>query len=189
MFINNWYAACIGRELAQAPLRVRILDCDLVLFRDRAGMPHCLSDACCHRGASLAAGQRRDDLLICPQHGWEYDGSGRCVRVPAGIKDPAAPPRKARVPAYPVEERYGLLFVFLGDLDEAERGRTCAISCPSTTIRTAGMWASCRARKTFITSAWRRTTTIPATCTTSMNSASGCPRASRSRRSKLLTPT
>lgn len=121
MFINNWYAACIGSELKESPLRARILDCDLVLYRDKAGAARCLSDACCHRGASLAAGQCRDGLLVCPQHGWEYDGSGHCVRIPAGIKDPAAPPRKARVPAYPVEERYGLVFVFLGDLDEAAR--------------------------------------------------------------------
>jgi len=121
VFINNWYAAAIASELAGTPRQVRILDCDLVLFRDSAGTAHCLSDACCHRGASLAAGQCRDDLLICPQHGWEFDGSGRCVRVPAGIRDPAAPPRKARVPAYPVEERYGLVFVFLGDQDETVR--------------------------------------------------------------------
>lgn len=121
VFINNWYAACIGAELGQAPVRVRMLDCDFVLFRDRAGRAHCLSDACCHRGASLAGGQRRDDLLVCPQHGWEFEGSGRCVRVPAGIRDPASPPRKARVPAYPVAERYGLVFVFLGDLPEGER--------------------------------------------------------------------
>jgi phenylpropionate dioxygenase-like ring-hydroxylating dioxygenase large terminal subunit len=121
VFINNWYAVCIASELTQVPLKVRVLDCDFVLFRDRAGVAHCLSDVCCHRGASLSAGKRRDDLLICPQHGWEFEGSGKCVRVPAGIKDPAAPPRKARVPSYPVEEHYGLVFAFLGDLDESHR--------------------------------------------------------------------
>ena len=123
MFINNWYAACIASELGDTPVRARLLDCDLVLFRDRAGRAHCLSDACCHRGASLAAGTRRDDLLVCPQHGWEYDGTGACVRIPAGLRAGAALPRKARVPAYPVEEHYGLVFVFLGDLGEAERPR------------------------------------------------------------------
>ncbi len=123
MFINNWYAACIAADLGPAPVKVRMLDCDFVLYRDSAGTAHCLSDACCHRGASLAAGQCRDGVLVCPQHGWEFAGDGRCVRVPAGIRDPASPPRKARVPSYPVEERYGLVFVFLGDLPEAERPR------------------------------------------------------------------
>lgn len=121
MFINNWYAACIGHELGEGLLKVRMLDCDFVLFRDAAGQAHCLSDTCCHRGASLSAGKLLNGLLICPQHGWEFDREGQCVRVPSGIKDPAKPPRKARVPAYPVQECYGLVFVFLGDLRESER--------------------------------------------------------------------
>ncbi|MEZ5564515.1 MAG: Rieske 2Fe-2S domain-containing protein [Gammaproteobacteria bacterium] len=73
MFINNWYAACIATELADAPLRVTMLGCDLVLFRDAAGSPHCLSDVCSHRGAALSAGQLRDGVLNCPQHGWAYN--------------------------------------------------------------------------------------------------------------------
>jgi phenylpropionate dioxygenase-like ring-hydroxylating dioxygenase large terminal subunit len=121
VIINNWYAACIAADLGRAPIKVRMLDCDFVLFRDGEGRAHCLSDACCHRGASLAGGQCRDDRLVCPQHGWEFEPGGRCVRIPAGIGNPEAPPRKARVPAYPVEERYGLVFVFLGDLPAAER--------------------------------------------------------------------
>lgn len=121
MVINNWYAACLAAELDRLPRKVRMLDCDFVLFRDSTGRAHCLADACCHRGASLAAGQCRDDRLVCPQHGWEFEPGGRCVRVPAGIRDPDSPPKKARVPSYPVEERYGLVFVFLGDLPAAER--------------------------------------------------------------------
>ena len=121
MFINNWYAACIADRLGQAPLRVRMLGCDFVLFRDGAGEPRCLSDSCCHRGASLAAGRCRDGTLICPQHGWEFGGDGRCTLIPAGTRHGTEPPKRARVPAYPVEEKYGLLFVFLGDLDADDR--------------------------------------------------------------------
>ena len=60
MFINNWYAACIADRLGAEPMRVRMLDCEFVLFRDSSGTARCLSDSCCHRGASLAAGQYRD---------------------------------------------------------------------------------------------------------------------------------
>lgn len=127
MFINNWYAACGGSELGQEPVRVRMLGCDFVLFRDSAGAAHCLSDVCCHRGASLAIGKRRADLIICPQHGWEFDCSGRCVRIPAGTREPDSPPKRARVPSYPVQEKYGLVFAFLGNLAEAERPAIPAI--------------------------------------------------------------
>lgn len=121
MFINNWYAACVAADLGTVPLRVRMLDCDFVLFRDATGIAHALSDVCVHRGASLGAGKCRDGIIACPQHGWEFNGEGRCTLIPAGSRDPHNPPRRARVPAYPVQEKYGLLFVFLGDLGPDER--------------------------------------------------------------------
>ena len=120
MFINNWYVACVAEELDDAPRRVRILAHDLVLFRTDTGIK-CLSDMCCHRGASLSIGVCRDNQLECPQHGWLFNGEGKCTLIPAGTKTPTEPPRRARVPAYPVEEKYGLVFVFNGELDEAER--------------------------------------------------------------------
>jgi phenylpropionate dioxygenase-like ring-hydroxylating dioxygenase large terminal subunit len=121
MFINNWYAACIGADLGDRPARVRMLGCDFVLFRDSQGVARALSDACCHRGASLGGGTCRGDVVICPQHGWEFDGHGQCRLIPAGTPEPKNPPKRARVPSYPVEEKYGLVFVFLGDLDEQHR--------------------------------------------------------------------
>jgi phenylpropionate dioxygenase-like ring-hydroxylating dioxygenase large terminal subunit len=121
MFINNWYAACIAERLGDEPQRVRMLGCAFVLFRDSSGAIKCLSDSCCHRGASLSAGKCRDGTLICPQHGWEYNGAGKCTLIPAGTKDGTEPQKKARVPAYPVEEKYGLVFVFLGDMGTDER--------------------------------------------------------------------
>ncbi len=121
MFINNWYAACIADELTDIPQRVTMLGCDFVLFRDSEGVARCLSDSCCHRGASLAAGTCRDGLIICPQHGWKYNGEGKCKLIPAGTRTPTEPPKKARVPSYPTEEKYGMVFAFLGDLGKDER--------------------------------------------------------------------
>ena len=120
MFINNWYVAGIADDLGDDPLRVTILAHNFVLFRNDEGI-HCLSDLCCHRGASLSLGVCKDNQLECPQHGWLYNGEGKCTFLPAGIKTPTEPPGKARVPSYPVEEKYGLIFVFLGELGEGER--------------------------------------------------------------------
>lgn len=120
MFVNNWYAACTAAELKDTPLQLTLLGCNFVLFRTDNGI-HCLSDLCCHRGASLALGQCANGRISCPQHGWEFDGNGQCRLIPAGIRTPTEPPRKARVPAYPAAEKYGLVFVFLGDRQEDER--------------------------------------------------------------------
>jgi nitrite reductase/ring-hydroxylating ferredoxin subunit len=121
MFINNWYAACIADELGDRPMRVQILGANLVLFRDGDGKARCFSDQCCHRGASLSGGECRDGTIVCPQHGWEFNSEGKCILIPAGSKTPTQPPKRARVPAYPTEEKYGLVHVFLGDLGESER--------------------------------------------------------------------
>ena len=57
MIINQWYVAAEATEVtAQAPRKVKMLGLDFVLSRDEAGVAHCLSDICVHRGASLGLG-------------------------------------------------------------------------------------------------------------------------------------
>jgi phenylpropionate dioxygenase-like ring-hydroxylating dioxygenase large terminal subunit len=120
MYINFWYVAERSENLTDRPVKVRMLGQDFVLFRDPDGIARCLANTCVHRGGSLGAGRLRDGHVECPYHGWQFDGAGRCVRIPSlGID--AAIPARARVDSYPVMERYGLVFAFLGDLPEAER--------------------------------------------------------------------
>ena len=120
MFINFWYPAVESKDLADEPLKRRMLGQDFVLWRDEEGQAHCLSNTCCHRGGSLGNGLVAAGCIQCPYHGWRFNGAGHCVRVPS-IGMNAKPPGRARVDSYPVTERYGLVFAFLGDLDESER--------------------------------------------------------------------
>jgi phenylpropionate dioxygenase-like ring-hydroxylating dioxygenase large terminal subunit len=120
MFINFWYAAELSENVTDKPVAVRMLGQDFVLFRDSNGKAHCLSNICAHRGAALADGLVKNDCVQCPYHGWLFDGAGECRRIPSLGVDAKIPPR-ARVDAYPTDERYGLIFAFLGDLPEAER--------------------------------------------------------------------
>ncbi len=122
MFINFWYAAEWGHKLGSDPLKVRMLGQDFVLFRDSTGRAHCLANVCIHRGGSLAGGLVRRDRIQCPYHGWQFDGTGRCLKIPSlGPQGQGRIPGRARVDSYPVEEKYGLIHVFLGDLPEDER--------------------------------------------------------------------
>ncbi len=120
MFINFWYPAVESKTLADQPLKRRMLGQDFVLWRDEEGQAHCLSNTCCHRGGSLGDGLVAAGCVQCPYHGWRFNGHGQCVRVPS-IGMNAKPPGRARVDSYRVVERYGLVFCFLGDLDESER--------------------------------------------------------------------
>jgi len=120
MYINFWYPIARADEVADdKPLRAELLGLPVVAFRDSAGAAHVLSDTCVHRGGSLSAGWVRDSKAICPYHGWEYDGGGKCTRIPSLASK--TPPARAKVDSYPVQEKYGIVFAFLGDLPEEER--------------------------------------------------------------------
>lgn len=120
MFINFWYPVVLSRDLADKPVKVQMLGCDFVAYRNSSGEPVCLANTCAHRGGSLAHGRIRGDRLECPYHGWQYDATGVCRRIPALGPDGRIPARAA-VDAYPVQEKYGLVFAFLGDLPESDR--------------------------------------------------------------------
>lgn len=120
MFVNFWYPVATSDELKDTPKKIRILGQYVVAFRDAEGIPHCLSDICCHRGASLGTGSIKDGCLRCPYHGWEFGGDGVCQRIPA-LGSEGKVPKRARVDAYPTTEKYGLVFAFLGDLPESDR--------------------------------------------------------------------
>jgi len=120
MLINNWYVAASTDEIPRdRPLAVRMLGLDFALFRagDRVV---CLPDICCHRGGPLSDGKLHDGCLACPYHGWQFDASGRCVHIPA-LGPEVSVPKRARVDSYPTAEKYGWIWVFLGDLPESER--------------------------------------------------------------------
>ncbi len=120
MYINFWYPMARTEEVGEKPVKVTALGQDFVVFRDAAGKARCLANTCTHRGGSLAAGKVKGDCVECPYHGWRFDGDGVCHRIPSLGLD-ASIPARTRVDAYPVEERYGLVFAFLGDLPESER--------------------------------------------------------------------
>lgn len=120
MIINQWYVAEDVATITSAPKRVKLLGFDFVLFRDDKGHITCLSDVCVHRGASLGKGQVLNGCVECPYHGWQFNGAGQVTKIPSLPADTKIPLR-ARVDCYPVQEKYGFVWVFLGDLPADQR--------------------------------------------------------------------
>jgi phenylpropionate dioxygenase-like ring-hydroxylating dioxygenase large terminal subunit len=120
MYINFWYPMATSEELTDQPLKVRGLGQDFVVFRGEDGEAKCLSNTCTHRGGSLAGGKIAGNYIQCPYHGWEFDAQGCVQRIPSLGPNPKVPAR-TRIDAYPVDERHGIVFAFLGDLAEGER--------------------------------------------------------------------
>jgi phthalate 4,5-dioxygenase len=110
-----WHPVALAEELPPegAPIPIKILGEELVLFRDDRGRPGLLDLYCSHRCADLSYGRIEDGGLRCLYHGWLYDIDGRC------LEQPGEPPEsrykdEIRHLAYPVIERAGLLLAYMG---------------------------------------------------------------------------
>jgi phenylpropionate dioxygenase-like ring-hydroxylating dioxygenase large terminal subunit len=104
---NGWYAAVGSEELGTDRSQTIVaVQRELVVFRDRAGAARVVAAHCPHMGAHLGGGAVRGGRLTCPYHGWEFDGDGRCVRIP--YSDTRIPAR-ACVRSFPTREQDGLV--------------------------------------------------------------------------------
>ncbi len=109
-----WHPVAATVELEEQPVKpVKLLGESLVLFRDQQGRLGLLDETCPHRRVSLLYGIPEAEGLRCCYHGWMFDGTGRCVEMPAESPDSTFKDR-VRITAYPVQELGGLIFAYLG---------------------------------------------------------------------------
>ena len=81
---RHWIAACLSEEVAEpdgAPVKVRLLGEDLVVFRDSKGRIGVLDEYCSHRRASLVFARNEECGLRCLYHGWKFDVDGNVVEM------------------------------------------------------------------------------------------------------------
>jgi vanillate O-demethylase monooxygenase subunit len=98
---------------------LRGLGTPVVLYRTEDGDAVALEDRCAHRAFPLSAGTLDGDLVRCGLCGFGYDRDGQCVDVPSQPRVPFG----ARVASYPVQERDGLVWVWLGEPGRARLRR------------------------------------------------------------------
>ena len=113
---NAWYVAGWPQEFGDKPVARTILGKPLVFFRRSDGAISGLDDRCPHRHIPLSHGKRIGDIIECAYHGLQFDMSGRCIHVPAQDSIP----ERARVRNYPVTEKHGWVWVYMGDADRAD---------------------------------------------------------------------
>jgi phenylpropionate dioxygenase-like ring-hydroxylating dioxygenase large terminal subunit len=110
-----WQPAALTDELSgPRPIKpIRLLGEDLVIYRDDQGRYGLLGRACPHRGTDLAYGRLEDGGLRCAFHGWLFDVKGQCLQTPAEPDDSNLC-QNIHHKAYPVVERNGILFAYMG---------------------------------------------------------------------------
>lgn len=120
MFLRNngWYMAAWSDEIAEPLLQRWIAGQPVVFYRSRPGAPVALADRCAHRRAPLSAGVRIGDQIQCGYHGFMYDCTGTCTEIP-GQKNV---PTSTAVKSYPLVERYGLIWIWMGEAERADPG-------------------------------------------------------------------
>jgi vanillate O-demethylase monooxygenase subunit len=124
MFLRNcWYVATFSHELARSLHPFTVLGEKVVLYRRADGTPVALEDACPHRKLPLSMGRLKGDEVECGYHGLTFDCTGTCTRVPGAEKVPHV----AKVRAYPLVERYGMIWIWLGEPSLADPAKVFAV--------------------------------------------------------------
>ncbi|MDB5582432.1 MAG: hypothetical protein JWR80_7608 [Bradyrhizobium sp.] len=114
---NAWYAAGWPNEIGEETLLGRrILDQPVVMYRTSDGTAVAIGDRCPHRFAPLHMGRHVGDAVQCGYHGLEFGADGRCRLNPHG----GGMTVNASVPSYPLVERHGILWIWMGDASKAD---------------------------------------------------------------------
>ncbi|XP_073010793.1 protein TIC 55, chloroplastic [Typha latifolia] len=112
---EEWYPLYLSAEVPDdAGIGLTVFDKQIVLYRDGDGVLRCHEDRCPHRLAKLSEGQLVDGKLECLYHGWQFDGDGKCTKIPqlpAGAKIP----RNACTKTYQVRDSQGVVWVWMSD--------------------------------------------------------------------------
>jgi len=123
---NIWYVAGLSKRVKPGALVRKILFGEPVLLtRAQSGQLFALRDMCPHRGAPLSKGclheERGVAKIACPYHGWQFDAkTGACTHIPALSENDPQDYSSIRVRSYPVEEKNGLIWIFLADTNANE---------------------------------------------------------------------
>ncbi|ABS60410.1 aromatic ring-hydroxylating oxygenase subunit alpha [Fervidobacterium nodosum] len=117
MIKNQWYIVLSSKEVKKGELiGVTRFGEKLALWRDEAGKVHCISDVCCHRGASISHGKilSNGERVMCPFHGFEYDSTGRVCVIPANGRNTPVN-ENFKVKAYHTYELADFIWIWYGD--------------------------------------------------------------------------
>ncbi|TDO07011.1 phenylpropionate dioxygenase-like ring-hydroxylating dioxygenase large terminal subunit [Mycobacterium sp. BK086] len=107
---QGWFQVAYGRDVEPgAIVSLHYFGQQLICYRGESGTVHVLNAYCPHLGADIAVGGKvSEDCVICPFHGWRFNGDGANVEIPYA----KSPNRIAKLGAWPTVERAGMIFVW-----------------------------------------------------------------------------
>jgi phenylpropionate dioxygenase-like ring-hydroxylating dioxygenase large terminal subunit len=114
---NYWYPVLRTKAVGSKPISIKLFDEQIMFVRDRAsGKVFAVRDRCLHRGTPLSFGmQDFPGTFSCIYHGWCYDLATGELRAALTDGPNCRIAGKVRIRTYPVEERAGLVFIYMGE--------------------------------------------------------------------------
>jgi vanillate O-demethylase monooxygenase subunit len=112
---QQWYAAAWSHEITRTPFERTLLDEPVLMYRTESGRVAALRGLCPHRMLPLSRGILNGDEIVCAYHGFAFNPEGRCTRIPTQ----ATPPENYRARTFPLIERGGLVWLWMGDAGRA----------------------------------------------------------------------
>jgi phenylpropionate dioxygenase-like ring-hydroxylating dioxygenase large terminal subunit len=105
----QWYVVgSSGDFVTNKPNKITIWSKNYVVWKNSEGVYSCLDDICSHKGASLSCGKIHDNCVVCPYHGYEFNGNGTLVKVP-GLNFQSSPVHD--VSKYSIVEKNGWIYL------------------------------------------------------------------------------
>lgn len=115
---NHWYAVAWSKDVKpEAILPVTLWQHSIALWRDRQNQIQAVENVCPHKGVAMDKGKVSGDAIVCGYHGWEFNGQGECVGIPYWNDHQKLP--CARMRSYPVQEKYGIIWLFPGESEQS----------------------------------------------------------------------
>ncbi len=109
-FPNGWYNLCSSESLGKGQVKeIEAFGQKFAVYRGQSGKVGVMDIYCPHLNANLADGWVKEDKLVCPFHGWEFEKNGKCSHIPYSEQEP---PEQAKIKSYTVKENWGLILMW-----------------------------------------------------------------------------
>lgn len=113
---DYWFVLCESRDVKNKPKSFKLLNKDIVVYRNKEQKVLAFIDRCPHRSIPVSDGKICNGNIVCPFHGWEFNEEGTCVKVPGMVEKETLKAPKLR--KYETIENNGLVWLCLNPRSE-----------------------------------------------------------------------
>src|ERR1044071_268856 len=120
LFRRFWIPVALSEELPGpdcVPVKLKIMNEDLIAFRASNGDVGLVDAFCPHRGAPMFFGRNEESGLRCVYHGWKFDVNGSCGDLPNSVEG-GTYKDKVKIKSYPTQDKGDLIWAYMGPADK-----------------------------------------------------------------------